>query len=340
MIFNPVNSAYYDITSRVLQEAVKRAQTVSSDAPVMTREDVRGIVSQYIQGDPCDDIVDCLFDGEWNLMDDQGRVAISQKLIQPLTSLEKQWLKAIAQDPRIRLFDIPLEELSQEKEVEPLFDYDWIKRMDTTGDPDPWTDESYIQRFRFLLKAIRNPQMIEVEWVCREGLTCTTVCLPQKLEYSMLDDKFRLLAVSKQDGEDRELTINVSRITACSVSSKEMRVDIPESLNKVLPGIHEAQVEVSLLIEDKRQALERALVAFSLFPKKDVLVIDPSHYRLILWIQKNDGDEFFRRVISFGPLIRVESPSWLIEEIRERIRRQKALFQSAKDASMLNAGVG
>ena len=334
MIFNPINSAYYDITSRVLAEAVKRAQTVKADEPVMTRGDVYNIVSQYIQGESCDDIVDCFFDGEWNLMDKNGRVAVSQKPIQPLTLLEKQWLKTIAQDPRMRLFDVPLEELEQDETIKPLFEMDWIKRLDASGDPDPWTDDNYIRRFRFLLEAIRNHQTLYISWLCREGLPCSTVCSPQKLEYSMLDDKFRLLVVSKQNGLERELTINVSRITECQGSSAEMMVNIPESLHKDLPGVHDAMVEVTLIIEDKRQGLERALVDFSLFQKKEISIMDLDHYRLTILIYWSDREEIIRRIISFGPLIRVESPTWLKDELKKRIQLQKNLFRSAGEASL------
>ena len=332
-VFNPINSAYYDITSRVLAEAVERAQKVKTDEPVMTRGDVHHIVSQYIQGESCDDIVDCLFDGEWNLMDKNGCVAVSQKPIQPLTLLEKQWLKTIAQDPRMRLFDVPLEELEQDESIEPLFELDWIKRLDASGDPDPWTDENYIRRFRFLLEAIRNHQNLSITWLCREGLPCSTVCSPQKLEYSMLDDKFRLQAVSKQNGLERELTINVSRITECHVSSEEMCVNLPESLHKDLPGVHDAMVEVTLIIEDKRQGLDRALLDFSLFQKKELSTMEQNHYRLTILIYWSDREEIVRRIISFGPLIRVESPNWLIEELKKRIRLQKNLLRSVGEAS-------
>ena len=44
MIFNPINSAYFDIVARVLAEAVRRAKTRKVGEQVMTREEVGEIV--------------------------------------------------------------------------------------------------------------------------------------------------------------------------------------------------------------------------------------------------------------------------------------------------------
>ncbi len=329
MIFNPINSAYFDIVARVLAEAVRRAKTRKVGEQVMTREEVGEIVKKQLMGDAASEIVDNLFDGEWALMDNKGRVVLENRPILPLTTLEKQWLKTIARDPRIRLFDLPLEELDQGdyESIEPLFELEWFERFNTTGDPDPWLDEQYIMHFRLLLNAIKSGKNVFVRWICREGIPCQSICAPKKLEYSMLDDKFRLQAETIYEGQSKEITINLGRIEVCEVSSDSLMVDIPEELNKVLPSVNEQLEELSLLIEDKRSALDRALVAFSFFQKKEVTKIDTMHYRLKILIYADDREEIVQRVSKFGPLIRVESPQWLIEALRDHIRRQRRLLK-------------
>lgn len=331
MIFNPINSAYFDIVARVLAEAVRRSKTISAGEQVMTREDVGQIVKKHLFGDAAAEIVDNLFDGDWALMDDKGRSVLENPPLLPLTKLEKQWLKTIACDPRIRLFDLPLEELEQgdNEAIEPLFEPEWFERFNTSGDPDPWEDERYIAHFRLLLNAIKSDKTVFVRWICREGIPCQSICVPKKLEYSMLDDKFRLQAETVCDGQPKEITINLSRIDVCEVSSDGLMVDIPEELNKVLPSANERLEELSLLIEDRRSSLERALVAFSFFEKKEVSRVDTLHYRLKILIYVGDREEMVQRVSKFGPLIRVESPQWLIEALRDRIRRQRILLKRA-----------
>ena len=80
---------------------------------------------------------------------------MESKFEQPLTNLEKSWLKALISDPKIRLF-LDEEKISELKEllgvVEPLFDYSCFRYIDRYAESDDFTSEEYIKKFRILYK--------------------------------------------------------------------------------------------------------------------------------------------------------------------------------------------
>lgn len=53
--------------------------------------------------------------------------------------------------------------------------------------------------------------------------------------------------------------------------------------------------------------------------------LDEKHYRLQLIYNKSDETEMVIRILSFGPLLRVQEPAGFIELLRHRLRKQLAL---------------
>ena len=119
----------------------------------------------------------------------------------PLTIVQKQWLKAIMSDPRIKLFDFEIEGLS---DTEPLFTPDDYFIYDAYGDGDPYDDENYIAIFKTVLNAIKSGKNIKIEMTNKAGKNILAKCIPERLEYSEKDDKFRLITSGKY-GSDKKM---------------------------------------------------------------------------------------------------------------------------------------
>lgn len=81
---------------------------------------------------------------------------------------------------------------------------------------------------------------------------------------------------------------------------------------------------VTVLLTDERNALERAMLHFSHL-EKITERLDEKHYRLQLMYNKSDETEMVIRILSFGPLLRVQEPAGFIELLRHRLRKQLAL---------------
>lgn len=81
---------------------------------------------------------------------------------------------------------------------------------------------------------------------------------------------------------------------------------------------------VTVLLTDERNALERAMLNFSHL-EKITERLDEKHYRLQLMYNKSDETEMVIRILSFGPLLRVQEAAGFIELLRHRLRKQLAL---------------
>ena len=95
MIFNELYGAYYNTVAAILAEAVSH--------PV-SDEKIREIIARHAFGESILTIPDAIKDERWQLIKQDGTTTLKNKPSLPLSTLQKRWLKAVACDPRIRLF--------------------------------------------------------------------------------------------------------------------------------------------------------------------------------------------------------------------------------------------
>jgi predicted DNA-binding transcriptional regulator YafY len=135
--------------------------------------------------------------------------------------------------------------------------------------------------------------------------------VPQRLEYSGKDDKFRLLTGNNRTA----LSINVARITGC------------EALEVCTWAQVRTMRRQTLVLElvDERNALERVMLHFSHL-EKETERIGENRYRLTLRYEQEDETELLIRVLSFGPALKVISPSKFRKRVKDRIERQMGLW--------------
>ena len=180
MIFSELYSTYYQTVAAILKAAI--------DHPVEATE-MRHIVEEHAFGESVLHILPAIEEQRWQLITPDGKTPLQKKPSMPLTLLEKRWLKAIAHDPRIRLFG---DEIFDFPDVEPLFLPEDILVFDHYADGDDYTDERYIQHFRLILDAIKYQYPLKITLQNRRENPLVMSVLPHSLEYSEKDDKFRL----------------------------------------------------------------------------------------------------------------------------------------------------
>ncbi len=300
MIFSEFYSTYYHTVSAVLSSAV--------DHPLRENE-LEQIVKQHAFGESFLNIIPALKEQRWQLLREDGTTPLKHEPSLPLTILQKQWLKAISYDPRIRLFTDCLFDFP---DVEPLFLPDDIKIVDQYLDGDPFEDETYIQNFRLILDAIKNKEPLSIEMISRKGCPKKQVVLPEYLEYSEKDDKFRRIARGNPFGS----TINLARIVSCKRYEKPYQ----RGQEKLAPA--RLRTVIFELI-DQRKALERVLLHFAHF-EKQAEKLEEGRYRITLTYDKEDETEILIRVLSFGPMLKVVAPRHFIELIKQRLIDQKS----------------
>ena len=300
MIFSELYSAYYRAVADILKAAAEKP---------LSKKEIRALIEAKAFGESALSIEPALSEERWQLLRADGSSVLRHPPSMPLTTLEKRWLKAVYVDPRIRLFT---DESPDFPELEPLFTAEDYAVFDRYTDGDPYEDEGYIRNFRAILAAIQSGQALRIDTRNRHGALTHLSLLPEYLEYSEKDDKFRLYGHGHRHME----TVNLGRIVSVSPYEKPFTMDPRRTAQQ-----RTRTVEFEL--SDERNALERVLMHFAHF-EKEAEKIDDRRYRVRVRYDKDDETELVIRVLSFGPMIRVTAPEHFVELIKERLIKQKS----------------
>lgn len=342
MIFNEIYGNAYQVAADIIKEAI---------AHNLTQKSLTELIYKKAFGEDVVTIPDAIKSGKWPLIREDLSTPIRNIPTMPLTKLQKMWLKALLTDPRISLFSPLTDGL---EDVEPLYEPDFFVYFDRYADGDPYENPAYREHFRLILLALKEKRKLRIRYQGKHGKHCQLL-IPDKLEYSSKDDKFRLLAHSagKQSKTEDEglktadkmsgggaaclsFTINLARIR--SVELGEMVTEDDELVKKIgvaqdagteqgfggKCGLHEKWEELAVELTDERNALERAMLHFSDLQKETVR-LDETHYRMHIKYRKEDETEILIRILSFGPMLKVVEPETFVVLIRERLEKQMQL---------------
>lgn len=300
MLFSEVYGTYYNVLAQLLSKAVEGD---------LTQETMFRIVRQKGFEESILTIPEALESQTWPLITKDCTTPLEHKPTMPLTTLQKRWLKALLNDPRIRLFDPPMDGL---EDVEPLYPPNTFVYFDRYNDGDPFDDPQYIKHFRCILSAIRHKCWLRIQFTGRNGQSHFWRCIPYKLEYSAKDDKFRLISANSRS----TLSINLGRVKACFQLEPYTDEDYrPKPMKKRI---------LVLELTDERNALERAMLHFSHLDK-ETQRIDGNRYKITLYYEREDETELLIRVLSFGPVLKVVFPDDFVKKLCERLEKQKRM---------------
>ncbi len=299
MIFNEIYGAYYNTVSKIIKKAVEDK---------ITSEEMRSIIIKYAYSESMLTIEPALWEQKWQLLKSDGTTPIKHIPTMPLTELQKMWLKAVSLDSRIKLFDCDFSFLEN---TEPLFTHDDYYIFDKYSDGDNYEDDEYIKNFRIILNAVKTHQPLEIVMNNRKGNVSKIRVVPEYLEYSEKDDKFRLISSGNRFGK----TINLARIIRCEHCDMNISRTPFSRLSE--------ECSVTLLLSDKRNTLERVMLHFSHF-KKEAVRLDECNYKLKINYSKADETELLIRILSFGPTVKVIEPESFVNLIKDRLYNQKS----------------
>ena len=141
MIFNEIYSAYYNTVAKIISAVIDG----KTDDKYINK-----IISDNAFGESILTVLPSLKNEKWQLIHKNMTTPLKNKPTMPLTLTQKQWLKAISLDPRIKLFDVVISGLD---DVEPLFTPEDYYIYDKYSDGDPFEDETYIKNFKTVFSA-------------------------------------------------------------------------------------------------------------------------------------------------------------------------------------------
>ena len=307
MIFHEIYGSYYNVVAAVLSEAVRNGR--------VDRKRIRDIAAEKGFSESGIRILDALSDGAWPFLLEDGSTPLKKVPSMPLTDLQKGWLNAVVLDPRVRLF-LPESDAKAPlfPDVRPLYDPEFFAFFDRYEDGDPYEDPAYRERFRLILLGLQEKRYLRIRFVGKSG-PHDGLYIPDKLEYSPKDDKFRLLA-RRESG--LSYIINLGRIESVQIGDR-----VSEEFDQTKEPVRKT---VLLELVNERNALERAMIHFSDLQKETVR-LDQTRYQITLHYREEDETEILIRILSFGPKLQVKAPEAFIFLIRERLEKQKRCGQ-------------
>lgn len=319
-LFSEIYNCYYQVLARILEEASRR--------PV-TPAEMNRIAETYGYGESALAIIPHLLNGDWALLtsDDDGQSYTSrllQPLTNPLTALQKAWLKTLLEDERIGLFftDRQLTELNRLLAgTLPLYDPASFEYFDQYRDKDVIT-ATFREHFRIILRAIQKRRKLNISYYSVKGRLMEYSYLPCRIEYSAKDGKFRLYALFQRQSGWRMDILHIGRIL--KIEKTDYYIKKPVDLDRYMA---EALCKEPIVMEisDERNALERIMLHFACYQKKVEKIDETGKYRCSVYYEKNRETELLIQVLAFGPMVRILSPASFLDQIKERLRMQKRL---------------
>lgn len=330
-LFSEIYSCYYQVLRHILcrQNA-------------MSIQDICSQIKSEGFGESMISIIPKLESGAWELFDRDGGLYLSKlspSFAVPLSALEKSYLKALLSDPCMGLFldQDQYENLNEMlASVKPLWRQEQFFYYDrfTDGDPYPTAPaildtqsdagfETYRQNFRTLLKAQKHKTYVELDYTSPAGRRLHHYYVPARLEYSVKNNKFRLLALKKSgNGRMRLDILNIARIQSVRLTQKTLSSNI--DLNTLIRKSYYKE-PLTLQIANKRNALERAMLHFANY-EKNTLKLDENTYECLIYYNQSMETELLIEVMSFGPMLKVMGNEKFLKSLRTRLEKQYTLI--------------
>ena len=270
-----------------------------------------------------------LTENGWGFYEKQNgffRSKLSTDFYVPLTDLQKSYLKAILMDDKIRLFlsDAEIADINNTfADITPLYTPDDFYYYDRFADKDDYGNPDYRKHFQMIVAAIQKRQYLDILYESRLSHRVHHHYLPFRLEYSIKNDRFRLLAVEERTAKAlRVETLNLNRIRAITPMDKTEKR--PPDIDNILRRSYYRE-PVRIIIQNRRNALERAMLQFANY-EKSTRRIDDDTYECLIYYNKKTETELLIEVLSFGPMIKVVGNDTFLKLIKERLVRQAELY--------------
>ncbi|MBO5071386.1 MAG: WYL domain-containing protein, partial [Eubacterium sp.] len=227
-LFSEIYSCYYQVLRHLL-----------TGKNSLTLQEIRNQIHKEGFEESLLAIIPKLENNTWNLFERQEQKYLSKltsSFVTPLSLLEKSYLKALLADPRITLFLDPAQLVTLEDmlaSVTPLFRQEQFFYYDQFTGGDPYEDEGYRQIFRTLLYAQKRKLYVDLDYNSPAGRRVHHYYVPARLEYSVKNDKFRLLALKQTNTSKMKLEIlNLSRIQIVRLTEKTLSAST--DLNQII----------------------------------------------------------------------------------------------------------
>lgn len=327
-IFTEIYGCYYNIIYRLL-----------SDYEKVTDKEMADIIREKGYGESMLFLLPKLKEDVWELFGE----ARPDPVI-PMSRYQKSWLKQVLMDKRIGLF-LKQEEiqglLKQLTDVEPLFRQEDICATDIFLDGDDYSDEKYQENFRVVVDAIRNNEVLDMEYNPTPGKRVRHYFIPCRVEYSIKNDCIRVFGVEEKSRR-RLYQINLGKVVMVNPTGRYISKDNLPDVDRLMEKEY-LEEPVTLLIKTERNALERAMLQFANYRKNTSLYVEKRDddfdgtkneiYKCEIYYGQGNETELLINILSFGPMVKVIGSKRFLRLVKERLNKQRMNTGNLVDSS-------
>ena len=321
-IFHEIYSTYFRIASEILKLP---HITEKSIYEIIKRDGFRDSVlflpQKFI---PQND------NSDWGLLIKKNNELVpvtKNKPVEILTEIQKQWIKAILDDPKIHLFLENNTIVSLKKRLEnvkPFYNRKHFRYTDKFSDGDNFCNQNYQANFRKIINAVKSHEILEITFISGNGKKICKEYIPLKIQYSAKNDRFRFFCFSVENGEISTAgIINIGRIKSIKPTGKYWKNNIStdEYFQK-----RKCVNPVIVRISNERNAKERFFMEFAPYEKCTLSDSTDGKCTVKIWYDYQEETELLIRLLSFGAVIEILEPHRFRRQVKKRITRQYDLL--------------
>ncbi len=219
-----------------------------------------------------------------------------------------------------------IKEVLKEREAEWSVYNIKYKRQYSDGDKNNM--ESINSKIEIILYAIRKKCAIKCDNYTRNNnLYKDQIIFPLKIEYSLINDKYRLYCFKKEPDENKYIKMNISRIQNLEILEDKTR-EKDENFIK----LNEKNTKtVKLYVDPEKHVLERCFRLFSYYNREAVYDRENNRYILIIDYDVFDESDVIKNILSLGSRVVVESPHEIREVILSRVKKAISNYEKLCD---------
>lgn len=202
---------------------------------------------------------------------------------------------------------------------------DNIKYKRQYSDGDKNNIEDINKKLKILLKSIKQKCAVICDNTASSGKEYKQqIIYPLKIEYSTINDKYRLYCFKKNEDGNEYIKMNLSRMKNLEILEDKTR----EKDEKFLMYNEQSTKTVTLYVDPETHVLERCFRLFSFYNRRANYDKEKNIYILEVDYYVFDENEVIKNILSLGSRVVVNSP----EDIRDKIisRVKKAILNYEK----------
>lgn len=175
--------------------------------------------------------------------------------------------------------------------------------------------DDLFDKLQVIRRAIKEGRAIAYTYVRGKVENESGRAFPVKIEYSFLNDMYRICAVETDEKICFKMNIDaMSKVALTDMVGQ----NVQESYERCMKAM---QRTIELEIEPETNAVERCFQLFSFYDRGAAYDTGENRYRLKITYYAQDESEIIRDILSLGASVEVIAPDVMRQMVIERIRR-------------------